>query len=346
MSTRRTGAVLVTGGAGYIGSHVVHALLKAGETPVVLDNLSTGSMEAVPRGVAFHLADAGDRQAVESVLAQYRVCDVMHFAGSLSVPESVADPVRYYENNLATSLRLIQSCLAAGAQRFVFSSTAAVYREPEHGKVREGDRVEPGTPYGRTKLAVEWILADVARARGLRHVALRYFNVAGADPKGRAGPSEHGVPGLFQRVARSVLAGMPLPIYGDDFPTRDGTGVRDYIHVSDLAEAHIAALRHLRKGGESLTLNCGYGRGHSVRDVVAAFEAVCGHSISVAMRPRRPGDLAEVVADAAEIRGTLGWRPRFDDIELMARTTLDWERARAKAPAAAAPARNAETVAG
>jgi UDP-glucose 4-epimerase len=319
-------AILVTGGAGYIGSHVVAQLLAAGERVVVLDDLSTGFRDAVLGGTLV-VGDSGDRTAVEALLRLHGVDTVMHFAARIVVPESVADPLGYYAANTCASRNLIEACVRAGVAHFVFSSTAAVYGMPSDGVASEDTPAVPTNPYGSSKLMTEWILRDVSAVTPLRHVALRYFNVAGADPLGRIGQRTRGATHLL-KVACEAAVGRrsAVEIYGTDWPTPDGTGVRDYIHVDDLARAHLDALAYLRQGGDSVTLNCGYGRGHSVRELLAAVERANGAPLVVRESPRRPGDVAMVVAEAARIRAVLGWVPRHQDLDFIARTALAWER--------------------
>lgn len=328
-STRAAAAsdtVLVTGGAGYIGSHVVLALGDAGRPVVVLDDLSTGRRAAVPPGVPLIEGDAGDRGTVEHVLREHRIGTVMHFAGSIVVPESVEKPLDYYRNNTAGSLALIESCVRAGVGRFIFSSTAAVYGMPERMPIGEDAPLSPINPYGRSKLMTELMLRDAASAYGLRHVVLRYFNVAGADPAGRSGQSSRVATHLLKIAAQAATGRREeIQVYGDDYPTPDGTCIRDYIHVGDLASAHVAALRHLEAGGGSETLNCGYGQGYSVREVLEVVQSVLGRSLRIRTVARRAGDPPELVAGVERIRRTLDWSPRFADLRTIVRTALDWE---------------------
>lgn len=322
-------AVLVTGGAGYIGSHVILALQEAGRQIVVVDNLSTGRRAAVPVKIPFIRGDIGDQALITSVLQAHHVGAVMHFAGSIVVPESVTQPLAYYHNNTAGSLALIDACRQAAVERFVFSSTAAVYGVPEVLPVDEDAPTRPINPYGTSKLMTEWILRDAAAAHGLRSVTLRYFNVSGADPGGRAGQATRNPTHLLE-VASQVATGRrpEIAIYGDDYPTPDGTCIRDYIHVSDLAAAHVAALDYLESGGESRILNCGYGRGYSVRDVLAAMEHAAGRRLNTRIAPRRPGDPAALVAKVDRIRIVLDWTPRYNDLDTIVSTALAWERRR------------------
>ena len=325
-------SILVTGGAGYIGSHVVRQLVERGERVVVLDNLSTGFRSAV-LGAPLVVGDTGDRETVERVLAEHDVDTVMHFAAHTIVPESVSNPLKYYGNNTCATRNLLECCDRAGVKHFVFSSTAAVYGIPAEGEAREDTPTAPINPYGLSKLMSEWMLRDLAAASHLRYVALRYFNVAGSDPGGRIG---HTAPNatLLVKVACQHAAGVRpnLQIFGTDYPTPDGTGVRDYIHVEDLADAHLRALDYLRKGGASTTLNCGYGHGYIVREVLSMVEKVSGQPLIVQESPRRAGDPPSLVARAERIRETLGWQPRFDDLEVIVLTQLAWEYALLREP--------------
>jgi UDP-glucose 4-epimerase len=317
--------ILVTGGAGYIGSHVVRQLLERGERVVVLDNLSTGYRSAV-LGASLIVGDTGDREAVARVLGEHGIETVMHFAAHTIVPESVSNPLKYYGNNTAATRNLLECCDRAGVGHFVFSSTAAVYGIPEAGLAREETPTSPINPYGLSKLMSEWMLRDLAAASALRYVALRYFNVAGSDPGGRIG---HTAPQatLLVKVACQQAAGVrpAVSIFGTDYATPDGTGVRDYIHVEDLAGAHLKALDYLREGRPSVTLNCGYGHGYSVREVLRMVERVHGRPLNVIEQARRAGDPPSLVAHAERIRTVLGWSPRFDDLETIVRTQLEWE---------------------
>ncbi len=321
-------SVLVTGGAGYIGSHVVRQLGDAGHRVVVLDNLSTGFEEAVIHG-RLVVGDSGDTALVARLLREYGIDTVMHFAAHTVVPESVAFPLKYYGNNTCKTRNLLECCAESGVEHFVFSSTAAVYGIPEGGRAHEDTATRPINPYGTSKLMSEWMLRDVAAAGTLRFVILRYFNVAGSDPSCRIGQSTRNAT-LLVKVAAEVATGRraSLSIFGTDFPTPDGTGIRDYIHVEDLADAHVKALEYLATGGESTTLNCGYGRGYSVRQVIAAVEAAAGHRIEARESPRRPGDPPVLIAAAERIRNVLAWRPRYDDLNTIVETSLRWERNR------------------
>jgi len=320
-------AVLVTGGAGYIGSHMVLALLDAGEKVVVVDDLSTGNRDAVPQSAKLVVGDVGDEALVEKILREHAVEAVTHFAAKVVVPDSVADPLGYYHANTAKTRVLLAAVVHAGVKRFVFSSTAAVYGNPDTNPVDEDARLKPESPYGTSKLMSEWILRDAATAHGLSAVVLRYFNVAGADPAGRAGQSTPNATHLIKVACEAAVGKREgMQIFGTDYATPDGTCVRDYIHVSDLVDAHIAALRHLRKGGENLTLNCGYGRGYSVREVVDVVKRVSGVDFPVTLSPRRPGDAEAIVARADHIRAKLGWRPKLDDLPTIVTHALAWER--------------------
>jgi UDP-glucose 4-epimerase len=319
-------AILVSGGAGYIGSHMVLELLDRGERVVVLDDLSTGAWWAVPPQAVFVQGDMGDQALVERVIAEHGVTAIAHFAARIVVPDSVADPLGYYLNNTVKTRALLESAVRGGVRHVIFSSTAAVYGEPSVSPVPEDLALAPINPYGRSKLMSEWMLADVARAHGLSYVALRYFNVAGADPRGRSGQSSATATHLIKVASQAALGERAgLEIFGDDYPTPDGTCVRDYIHVTDLARAHLAALDHLRAGGETLTLNCGYGRGYSVKEVVEVVKAVSGVDFPVKLSPRRPGDPASLIAGADRIREVLGWRPAHDDLAEIVGHALAWE---------------------
>ena len=318
--------ILVTGGAGYIGSHVVALLGAAGERVVTLDNLVTGFQDAVLFG-DFVEGNMGDQELVARVLQEHDVDTVMHFAAHTIVPESVADPLKYYGNNTANTRNLLECCRDAGVKHFVFSSTAAVYGIPADGVAREDTPLAPINPYGTSKLMSEWMLRDLSAASELRHVALRYFNVAGSDPEGRIGQSTKKATLLIKVACEAVVGKRDgVSIFGTDYPTPDGTGVRDYIHVTDLAQAHLDALAYLRKGGASTTLNCGYGHGYSVREVLDTVQKVSGTSLNITELPRRAGDPPGLVASAQRIRDTLGWVPQYDDLEFIVKTALAWER--------------------
>jgi UDP-glucose 4-epimerase len=319
--------VLVTGGAGYIGSHMVHELVDAGETVVALDNLATGFDWAVREGVPLIVGDTGDQPLVAALIAEHRVDAIIHFAASTVVPESVAEPLAYYRNNTVNSRALIETAIKGGVRHFIFSSTAAVYGNPEHVPVKEDGPLMPMSPYGASKLMTETMLRDAGQAHGLGYVILRYFNVAGADPQLRTGQSSRNATHLIKVAAEAALGLRPkIDVYGTDYPTPDGTGIRDYIHVTDLARAHSDALRHLRAGGESLTLNCGYGHGFSVLDVIDTVKRVSGIDFRVEVAPRRPGDPAQVVAAAERARALLGWRPQLDDLSTIVAHALAWQK--------------------
>jgi UDP-glucose 4-epimerase len=330
-------AVLVTGGAGYIGSHVVRQLVDAGHPVVVLDNLSTGHRWAVAAEADFVQGDVGDAALVGGVLDRHRVAAVLHFAGSIVVPESVADPLGYYRNNVCASRTLIEACVARGVGRFVFSSTAAVYGIPDAQPIDESAPARPINPYGTTKLVVEWMLRDAgaasllagaAPASAFRHVILRYFNVAGASLDGRLGQAGKGSTHLLKVASEAAIGVRPgITVFGTDYPTPDGTCIRDYIHVEDLARAHLQALDYLADGGSSETFNCGYGRGYSVREVLDALQRVSGRPLAIEYGARRAGDPPQLVAEATRIRRVLGWKPAHDDLELICRTALRWETA-------------------
>ncbi len=318
-------AILVTGGAGYIGSHVVRQLGERGERTVTLDDISTGFADAVLYG-ALDEGNTGDRELVLRLLDEHRVDTVMHFAARTIVPESVADPLRYYHNNTAATLNLLRCCREVGVRRFIFSSTAAVYGMPASGVCEEGDVTAPINPYGSSKLMSEWMLRDLSAPGDMDHVTLRYFNVAGCDPEQRIGQSTRKAT-LLTKVACEAAAGLRehVKIFGTDYDTPDGTGVRDYIHVEDLADAHLRALDYLRSGGESLTLNCGYGRGFSVREVIDAVGRAHGAPLAVVEEARRPGDPPMLIARAERIREVLHWTPRYDDLDAIVSTALAWE---------------------
>ena len=320
-------AVLVTGGAGYIGSHAVLALVDAGRTVVVLDDLSTGFRRAVPQGVPFVLGNVGDAALVSRVISEYQIGAIMHFAGSIIVPESVLDPLKYYLNNTANSRNLIAAAVAGGVKHFVFSSTAAVYGNPEQIPVNEDSLLKPINPYGQSKLMTEQMLRDVAHAHDFNYCALRYFNVAGADPSGRSGQATVGATHLIKIAAEAACGKRDsVSIFGNDFPTPDGTGVRDYIHVSDLASAHLHALDALVGEPETNhTLNCGYGRGFSVLEVIDCVERVSGIKLDRRVGPRRAGDPATLVADNSRLLSHFSWRPKYAELDVIVADALRWE---------------------
>jgi UDP-glucose 4-epimerase len=318
--------VLVTGGAGYIGSHMVHALVEAGERVVVIDNLSTGFSSFLPEGIPLFIGDAGDENLVEGVIATHGVESIIHFAGSVVVPDSMRDPLAYYRNNTMTTRSLLNVAVKCNVNRFIFSSTAAVYGNPDHVPVPENAPTRPLSPYGSSKLMTEIMLHDTASAHGMSYVVLRYFNVAGADPLARIGLATIGATHLL-KIAVEAATGQraKVDVFGTDYPTPDGSCIRDFIHVSDLAQAHQAALSYLRSGGASATLNCGYGRGYSVLETIEAVRRVSGRNFAVQYAARRPGDIMTMVADTARIRSTLDWTPRYDDLDTIAAHALTWE---------------------
>ena len=319
-------AVLVTGGAGYIGSHMTYGLVDRGEKVVVLDNLSTGMRGLVAGSAVFVEGNAGDAALVKKIVATHSVNAIIHFAGSIVVPDSVAQPLTYYNNNTVVARNLIEAAVESGVPHFIFSSTAAVYGDNATDPMRETQEADPISPYGRSKLMTEWMLEDSSHAYGLRHVVLRYFNVAGADAKGRTGQSSPRATHLIKRACQVALGRVGhLDIFGADYPTPDGTGVRDYIHVTDLVAAHILALEHLRAGGEPNVFNCGYGHGSSVRDVISSVERVIGRRLPSREMPRRLGDPPKLVADATKLRRSLGWKPQHDDLDEIVRTAYAWE---------------------
>jgi len=320
-------AILVTGGAGYIGSHTVLELLAAGEKVVVLDNLSTGFRSAVPDDVPLILGDFGDEDLVTELLAKHDVDAIIHFAAKIVVPDSVADPLGYYLNNTAMARTLLACAVDCGVRHFIFSSTAAVYGEPAQVPVKESETLKPMSPYGRSKLVVEWMLEDTAKAHDLSYVVLRYFNVAGADPQGRIGQSTPNATHLIKVAVQTALGRRPgMDVFGTDYPTPDGSCLRDYIQVTDLARAHVDALKYLRAGGGNLTCNVGYARGYSVLDVIDVVKQVSGVDFPVRKSGRRPGDPAAIVAANDRIRAELGWKPQHDNLSEIVRQALDWER--------------------
>ncbi|MDR7100962.1 UDP-glucose 4-epimerase GalE [Croceicoccus sp. BE223] len=323
-----TRPVLVTGGAGYIGSHAVLALLDRGWPVAVIDNLSTGFEWAIPEGVTLYRGDVADTGLLARIFAEQGTQAILHFAGSIIVPESVENPLKYYDNNTAKSRTLIEAAVNAGVPHFIFSSTATVYGEPELKPLTEDDPLTPVNPYGMSKLMTERILADVSRAHAMNHCVLRYFNVAGADPRARSGQSTAGATHLIKVAVEAALGKRHgVAVFGDDYPTPDGTGVRDYIHVSDLAEAHVLALEALiDHPGRSLTMNVGYGRGFSVLEVLDAVDRVVGQPVPRRMEPRRAGDVPSLVSDNSRIMATVPWVPRHADLEEIIGHALAWER--------------------
>ncbi len=323
--------VLVTGGAGYIGSHMALRLGDAGEATVVLDNLTTGFDWAVDHRASFVQGDAGDTEFVGRLIKERGITEIIHFAGSIVVPESVTDPLKYYRNNTATSRNLLEAAVKGGVERFIFSSTAAVYGMTGLAPVEETTPLLPMSPYGRSKLMTEWMLADVAAAHPIKYGVLRYFNVAGADPQKRSGQSTPLATHLIKVASQTALGQRPkMDIFGTDYPTPDGTCVRDYIHVTDLIEAHKLLLDHLRGGGDSTTLNCAYGQGYSVRQVIDTVKSVSGVDFRVDEGPRRAGDPASITATGEKVRSVLGWQPAHADLREMVSTALDWERSLAR----------------
>jgi len=319
--------VLVTGGAGYIGSHMGLDLADAGERVIVLDNLSTGHAWSVAGGVPLVIGDTGDQELVTRLIREHGIDEVIHFAASIVVPDSARDPLGYYRNNTVNTRALIECAVKNGVRNFIFSSTAAVYGDPAEVPVKEDAPTAPISPYGWSKLMSEIMLRDAGAAHGLRYVILRYFNVAGADPRHRSGQSSELATHLIKVAVETALGRRPkIEVYGTDYPTPDGTCIRDYIHVSDLVRAHSDALARLRAGAPSLTLNCGYGHGFSVLEVIDMVKRVSGVDFKVSMAPRRAGDPAQIVAASDRARAELGWRPRFDDLATIVTHALAWER--------------------
>lgn len=324
--------ILITGGAGYIGSHTARQLGEAGERLITLDNLSTGFREAVLYGELV-VGDTGDQALVSRVLKEHDIDTVLHFAAHTVVPESVEDPLKYYGNNTCNTRSMLQCCAEAGVENFIFSSTAAVYGTPESGIAHEDTPTSPINPYGTSKLMSEWMLRDLSAATDMKHVILRYFNVAGCDPEGRIGQATPNAT-LLTKVACEAAVGKrdAVYIYGTDYPTPDGTGVRDYIHVEDLAAAHVKAIEHLRKGGDSAILNCGYGHGFSVREMLQAVEKAGNIKLNIIEADRRAGDPPALIAGAEKVREVLGWSPAYDDLSVIASSALNWEKKLLKSP--------------
>lgn len=318
--------VLITGGAGYIGSHIVLACCSAGFDVVVLDDLSTGRRAMVPSGATFVEGDVGDPGLLDRIFGAHTVSAVLHLAGKIVVSDSVTAPLAYYKGNTCKTRTLLQACIDHRVRRFVFSSTAAVYGQPDKVPVNEQAATQPANPYGTSKLMSEWMLRDAAQAHDFRYVTLRYFNVAGADPQMRAGQTNPAATHLI-KVACEVAVGKRrrMEVFGEDYDTPDGTCIRDFIHVSDLAGAHLGALSYLKEGGDSCTLNCGYGRGYSVRQVLDVLQDICGKRLAIEGAPRRVGDVAALIADASHLRQTFDWKPQFDDLQFIIKTALEWE---------------------
>lgn len=318
--------VLVTGGAGYIGSHTVLALVETGASVVVIDNLSTGFSTALPEGVPLFIGDVSDENLVEGVIAAHGVTSIIHLAGSVVAPDSMRDPLGYYRNNTMATRNLLNAAIKGQVRNFILSSTAAVYGNPDQMPVPETAPTRPLSPYGSSKLMTEIMLHDVATAYGLNYLVLRYFNVAGADPQARIGLQTIGATHLL-KIAVEAATGQraKVDVFGIDYPTPDGSCIRDFIHVTDLAQAHLSALSYLNQGGAPVTLNCGYGRGYSVRETIEAVRRVSGRNFAVQMSPRRPGDIMTMIADATRIGQTLDWAPRYDDLETIATHALAWE---------------------
>ena len=320
-------SILVTGGAGYIGSHMVHVLVEGGESVVVLDNLSTGFKWTLPHGVTLVIGETGDEALVPRLIREHEISAIIHFAASIVVPDSVADPLGYYRNNTANSRTLIECAVRGRVKQFIFSSSAAVYGNPAKVPVSEDDAVAPISPYGSSKLMTEIMLRDAGIAHGLDYVILRYFNVAGADPSLRTGQSTKGATHLIKVAVETALGKRAkMDVFGTDYPTPDGSCIRDYIHVTDLVRAHADALAYLRRGGRSATLNCGYGHGFSVLEVIDTVKRVSGVDFRVDRAGRRPGDPASIVAQSDHARKLLGWQPQFDDLATIVTHALAWER--------------------
>lgn len=320
-------SILVTGGAGYIGSHAILGFQAAGYTPVVIDNLTTGRRQAVPKQVKFIEGNSGDQDLVQSVIEENAIEAVIHFAGSIIAPESVVNPLKYYFNNTCVSRSLIEACVKTGVRHFIYSSTALVYGLENEMPLREESLIAPANPYGTSKLVTEWILRDAASSHEFNYAALRYFNVAGADPDGRAGQSTPEATHLIKVGCQAAIGIRDhLELFGEDYDTPDGTCIRDYVHVTDLVDAHVRALDYLKNSRENLTLNCGYGRGFSVREVLKVIENHVGRPLDIRPGPRRPGDPPRLVSDSSKLCQKLGWRPRYDNLEIIVRTALEWER--------------------
>jgi UDP-glucose 4-epimerase len=319
-------SILVTGGAGYIGSHVVSLLGQQGEDIIIFDNLTTGKKENILFGKLV-VGDLNDTNAIDKLFTEHKIDAVLHFAGSIVVPESVENPTWYYQNNTENSLNLIKACIKHKTKKFIFSSTAAVYGMPESGVASEDTPTNPINPYGRSKLMTEWMLQDTSFAHDFNYVALRYFNVAGASKTGKIGQSTPKATHLLKTAAEVVTKKREkMAIFGTDYKTKDGTCIRDYIHVDDLAQAHLDALKYLNKGNRSQVLNCGYGHGFTVKEVIAAVEAITKEKLNVEIGPRRAGDAVELISRAEKIKDVLGWKPQYDDLALIVKSALDWEQ--------------------
>ena len=326
-------SVLITGGAGYIGSHMVLMLLEAGEEVIVIDDLSTGFRESVSNEAKLIVGDIGDENLVRKTIHQHKINEIIDFAGDLVVPESIRDPLIYYRNNVSKTRLLIATAIETGIKNFIFSSSCAVYGEIEKKIAHEDDTLTPLSPYGRSKLMVEWILEDVARAHAFTYIALRYFNVAGADPLGRVGESKLNPTVITKMAVQAALGVRPsVVVFGNDYPTKDGTCVRDYVQVTDLCLAHFLALKYLRKGGESQVLNCGYMKGFSVLEVINAVKRVSERDFKVEFSKRRDGDPASVIADNTKIRQLLKWSPHYDNLDIIVKQAYLWEKHLQKLP--------------
>jgi UDP-glucose 4-epimerase len=322
-------SILISGGAGYIGSHTTHALVRAGYQPVVVDNLSTGNRANIPAATPFYEACIEDKDKIREIIARHSIQGAMHFAASIRVDKSVAQPLKYYRNNFSNSVEFFQACLEGGVRSVVFSSTAAVYGDGDGTPVKETAVLNPASPYGNSKRMVEQALSDLGKASEIRSVVLRYFNVAGMGTFGFTAGANAKATHLFARAAQTAAGKLPaISIFGTDYSTPDGTGVRDYIHVEDLAQAHVAAWRYLDGGGASCTLNCGYGKGYSVLEVIQAMKQVSNVDFAVKIEPRRAGDVGMVVADASRIRSVLQWKPSLDDLSKICRSAFEHEAAK------------------
>lgn len=320
-------AVLVVGGAGYIGGHTTLELVDAGEKVVVLDDLSTGFDWAIPETVPLVIGDFGDEDSIRNVINHYEIDEIIHFAAKIVVPDSVADPLGYYLNNTSKARSLLSAAIHCGVERFIFSSTAAVYGQPSSNPVTENDQTAPISPYGRSKLMVEWMLEDARASHGLRYVILRYFNVAGADPMGRYGQSSKKATHIIKLAVRAALGiDEKLQVFGIDYPTPDGTCVRDYVQVTDLAQAHLDSLRYLRSGGDSQICNCGYESGISVFNIIESVKRVSGVDFQVVIGARRAGDPAEIIASNSKLKSVVGWQPKYNDLDSIVAQAMNWER--------------------